>query len=322
MNTQIAIDSIKRLLPLPRVLLIIRWLAIGLLCVSIGILTAGIVENHVLKIPFQTDPFIPALKNKVDRPRSIDEFEPIITYNVFDAEVSSSDLTEQIDLAVSKPGKNLKQILSGLQLVGISILQGRYAVCVIKENKGNREEIFSVNDPVFRTGAFVKKIQIDLREQKVYLQLRDEIGVLTYKVDLLNQHRPISSLGTGKSTRKSGRDTFSDSNYSTDGKNFHISAGEVDAQLDNFAQLLNQAKMVPYFRKGQHRGYQVKAINKNSLYQKLGLKNNDVIEEINGEPLDSMEKVMGMFNKFRNEREFTIKLNRKGSSQFMNYYID
>jgi len=318
MNTQIAIDRIKGLLPLPRVLLLSRWLAIGVLCVSIGILAAGIVENHFLTIPFQTDPFIPAVSSKVDRPRSIDEFEPIITYNIFNAEVSNPDLTEQIDLASSKPGKNLKQILSGLQLVGISVLRGRYAVCVIKQTKGNLEEIFSVNDLVFNTGAFVKKIQIDPREQKVYLQLRDEIGLLTYKDDLPSQHRPITSSGTGKT----GRDTFSKSTYSTDGKNFHISAGEVDAQLDNFAQLLNQAKMVPYFRKGQHRGYKVKAINKNSLFQKLGLKNNDVIEEINGEPLDSMEKVMGMFNKFRNERELTIKLNRKGSPQFMNYYID
>ncbi len=322
MMYQTALYRLKGFFPLPRALNGIKWISMGLLCASIGIFSAGIFENRFLNVPFQTRSFIPAVEKKADKPIGIEEFEPIITYNIFNAEVSDSELTEKVDLVPTKPGKNLKQILSNLQLMGISVLQGQYAVCVIQDKKERTEEIFAIDDSVFDTRAIVRKIQTRNREQKVYLQLDDEIGVLTYKEETISEHRPISSRRPSSNDRNKSANSSNQSDYTSDGKNFHISSGEVDARLNDFASLLNQARMVPYFRKGKHQGYQVKAIDKGSLYEKLGLKNNDVIQEVNGEPLDSMEKVMELFNKFRNEREFTIKLNRKGSPQFMNYYID
>lgn len=321
MNFQTLLFRIKALLPLPRVLVGARWASLALFFATMGIFAASIFEARVLKIPFQNDRYIPPIEQKADSSLSIDEFEPIITYNVFDAEISDAVLTEKPELESAKPGKNLKQILSNLQLMGISILQSQYAVCVIRDKREKTEEIFAINDTVFNTGATVRKILSHLKDQKVYLQLGEEVGILTYREEPLNRNRPISS--GAKNRRNPERSAANmDSEYSTDGKNFHISSAEVDSQLNDFAKLLNQARMVPYFKRGKHHGYQVKAIDKGSLYEKLGFKNNDVIEEINGEALDSMEKVMGLFKKFRNEREFTIKLSRKGSHQFMNYYID
>ena len=320
MNFQTLFYSLKNLLPLPRVLLLLKWFAVGLLCVTIGIFSAGIFEQQFLEIPFQLSTFRPPADQKTAKPRKISEFQPIITYNIFNAEVSREKLSGVNNLVTAAPGENLKQILSNLRLVGVSLLQRQYAVCVIKNIKEKREEIFSINEPVFGTQAVVKKIFIGLSEQKVYLQLNDEIGELTYKEEALPSNKTVGEPSRSKTSQNVQTDPVK--GYSIDGKNFRISSGEVDSHLNNFANLLNQARMVPYFRKGQHKGYQVKAIDKGSLYEKLGLKNNDVIEEINGDPLDSMEKVMGMFKKLRNEREFTVQVNRKGASQHFNYYID
>jgi type II secretion system protein C len=323
MNFQTIFFRLKSLLPLPRVLLLLNWIAVGLLCITIGIFSAGIFENQFLEIPFQTSIFRPPTDEKLAKPMKIVALEPIITYNIFNAEVSSAKLSGVTDLIPTTPGKNLKQIISNLQLVGVTLLQRQYAVCVIKNKKEKREEIFGVNDSVFGTGAVVKKILIGLKEQKVYLQLNDEVGELAYQEEKeLPSNKTVGSLPKVPTSDKSQAEPSNSNDYSVDGKNFRISSGEVDSHLNNFAKLLNQARMVPYFRKGQHKGYQIKAIDKGSLYEKLGLKNNDVIEEINGDPLDSMEKVMGMFKKLRNEREFSVKLSRKGAPQHLNYYLD
>lgn len=322
MNLQSAFYRFKDLIPLPRVLAGVTWLSIGLLCANIGVFTAGIVETRFLTVPFQSADYTPTAQKKADKPMSIDEFEPIITYNVFNAEISEPELTEESEPGPTKPGINLEQILSQLQLVGISVLQGEYAVCVIKYKKDNQEDIFAVNDPLFDTDAVVKKIVTNQKEDKVYIQLGDEVGALTFKEDLSDSKKPSVTAKQRPQPKRRSSPAAVRSEYTTDGKNFHISSTEVDAQLNDFAKLLNQARMVPYFRNGKHRGYQVKAIDKGSLYEKLGLKNHDIIQEINGEPLDSMEKVMSLFKKFRNEREFTIKLNRRGTARYLNYYID
>ncbi len=320
MNFQTFLYRLKSFLPLPRVLLMLNWLAVGLLCITIGIFSAGIFEKQYLEIPFQLSAYRPPADQKLAKPMKINEFEPIIRYNIFNAEVSSEKLSGVNDLVTTAPGKNLKQIISNLQLVGVSLLQRQFAVCVIKNIKEKREEIFSINDPVFGTRAVVKKILIGLSEQKVYLQLNDEIGELTYKEEALPSNKTVRAPSQSTALQKVETDPIKD--YSTDGKNFRISSGEVDSHLNNFANLMNQARMVPYFRKGQHKGYQVKAIDKGSLYEKLGFKNNDIIEELNGDPLDSMEKVLSLFKNLRNEREFSVKIDRKGKPQFFNYYID
>ncbi|MBT4265921.1 MAG: hypothetical protein HOD85_17110 [Deltaproteobacteria bacterium] len=320
MNLQTTLYKLKSLLPLPRLLLMFNWLAAGLLCVTAGIFSAGIFEKQFLEIPFQLSRFRPPVAEKMSRPIKIDEFEPIITYNIFNAEVRSQKLIDVPEPIAAAPGKTLKQIMSNLQLVGVSRVQKRYTICVIKNIKEKREDVFGINDLVFETQAIVKRITIGQNQQKVYLKLNDEVGVLTYQEETLPSGKtPVSSAKKRVSQKTAAR---SASTYTTDGKNFRISSSEVDSQLNNFAKLMNQARMVPYFRKGKHHGYQVKAIDKGSLYEKLGLKNNDVIEEINGDPLDSMEKVMGMFKKLRNEREFTIKLKRRGAPLFFNLYID
>ena len=125
-----------------------------------------------------------------------------------------------------------------------------------------------------------------------------------------------------QNVKKSSPKPASPSSYSTDGQNYYIDSTEVDSHLNNFATLLNQARMVPHFVKGKHQGYKVKAIDKGSLYEKLGLRNNDIITELNGEPLDSPERVMSLFKQLRNEREFSVKLNRRGTPMVFNIYVN
>ena len=85
---------------------------------------------------------------------------------------------------------------------------------------------------------------------------------------------------------------------------------------------MNQARVVPYFKNGKSAGYKIKAIDKGSLYEKLGLINNDIIKEINGEEIDSPEKAFQLLKLLRNEREISLSLMRGNTSKNLTYYIE
>jgi len=108
----------------------LTWLAAGLFCVSLGIFSAGVFENQFLKVPFQSTPFFPPVDEKADQPTTIDAFEPIITYNIFDAEVSNKELTANIESMPVTPGKDLTEIISSLQLVGINIIKKKHTIYI------------------------------------------------------------------------------------------------------------------------------------------------------------------------------------------------
>jgi len=304
----------------PRLLRLINLLLVGLLVWLLGTIISRLIEYRYLKVPFQAAIFVASASRMDDRPIDISEFQPIIDFNVFNAEVGRQETTVVNEEATPVPGENLKLIIDNLQLIGISLRSGKSRYCILRDRAKNKEDLFSLGDTVFDTNAIVSRIVAISGRQQVTIKLGNESAVLEYQQD--EPAKTASPSQAPKPMAKAEPVRTAESRYSSDGTNFYITSEEVDTHLNNFAQLLNQARMVPFFKKGQHQGYQVKAIDKGSLYEKLGLQNNDIIEEINGEPLDSMEKVMGLFKKLRNERAFTVKINRKGASQFQNYHIN
>ena len=95
----------------------------------------------------------------------------------------------------------------------------------------------------------------------------------------------------------------------------------LDGELNDFTKLINQARVVPELAEGKFTGYRIKAIDEGSLYQKMGLQNDDIIEQINGQAIDSPEKAMNLFRALRNEKEITLKLKREEAPLTLNYHI-
>jgi len=302
-------------------------LIIGLTAWLAGDLLARIIETGILDVPRKEVRFIPKKTVIEDRQRPFSEFESIIENNVFNADVKS-EVTQQI-VEVEETitaGEVLNRIISDLELLGIHYRQGYFIYAIIKSKKKNEEDVFTVGDEVFESGATIKRIYTSFENQRVLLKLGNEIGVLSFQVEDEEEKKAPRNVSAKKDEViiDLKNDTIMHSKYTSDGKNFHISSTEVDSHLNDFGSLLNQARMVPYFKDGKHQGFKVKAIDQGSLYEKLGLQNNDIIGAVNGESLADAggEKLMGLFKLLRNEREFTIEIERGGKSQILNYYVN
>ena len=71
--------------------------------------------------------------------------------------------------------------------------------------------------------------------------------------------------------------------------------------------------MYPVTRDGQPGGFRVARVKKGSLATMIGLKNGDVISEINGSKLGSIDEALGLYQKLRRASHLSVIVERGGA---------
>ncbi len=102
---------------------------------------------------------------------------------------------------------------------------------------------------------------------------------------------------------------------------FNIAEGELQKQMGNLNALATQARIVPNFKNGKGNGFRIYSIKPGSLYDKVGIKNGDVIQEINSMKLDSPEKALEIYAKLKTEKSIQINLERRGRNVSLQYNV-
>ncbi|RKG92126.1 general secretion pathway protein GspC [Corallococcus sp. CA053C] len=88
---------------------------------------------------------------------------------------------------------------------------------------------------------------------------------------------------------------------------------DVTEALTHLNEVLMEARVVPAFREGRPVGFKLFSVREGSLYSRLGLRNGDVLQRINGLDLDDMEKAVQAFTQLRDARRIELQLERGGA---------
>jgi len=80
-------------------------------------------------------------------------------------------------------------------------------------------------------------------------------------------------------------------------------------------EFLSQALIVP----NADGGFLVRQIQPGSLYEKLGLRPGDVIRNVNGQALTSMEDVMKLYQQFGSAQRVLVEVQRQGRNETLYY---
>jgi len=104
-------------------------------------------------------------------------------------------------------------------------------------------------------------------------------------------------------------------------RNQVLSRKTLNADMRNFPKLLSQAKVVPYFAQGKSAGFVIMEIVKGSLYQRIGLKNGDVIQKVNGQAITSTSQAMKMYQNLQHASSIDLELMRHGTIVPIHYEI-
>ena len=95
----------------------------------------------------------------------------------------------------------------------------------------------------------------------------------------------------------------------------------VDKLLQNQAELMRSARVVPHEENGRVVGVKLYGIRKTSLLGKLGLQNGDMMRTINGFDMGSPDSALEAYAKLRSASNLSVALVRRGNAVTMEYNI-
>ena len=103
------------------------------------------------------------------------------------------------------------------------------------------------------------------------------------------------------------------------GNTVSISRREVTEKLADLKTLLSQALLRPFFVGGNQEGFIISDIKPESLYNKLGLINGDIITDVNNRRLQGADDILQMVNLMQSGGQVSLNLKRNGKMETINY---
>jgi len=102
---------------------------------------------------------------------------------------------------------------------------------------------------------------------------------------------------------------------------FHVDRSVVDKILENQADLMRSARIVPEQKDGKVVGVRLFGIRPDTLLGTLGLQNGDRLETINGFNMASPEKALEAYARLRTAGNLNVKVTRRGAPMSIDYRI-
>lgn len=182
-------------------------------------------------------------------------------------------------------------------LLGTVTGDDQNAFAVIEEKDKRKQGLYKVGDSV--QNATLKTI---LRE-KVVLRVGTKDEILTMEESAASRRE--KSRGTSRSAEG--------------GTTITLNRKELQNSLKDISKLLSQVRIRPHFKDGKSDGLSVSRIRSGSVFSKLGLKNGDIVRNINGNTINSPDDVLELYEKLKSGSHVSVDVTRKGELKNMNY---
>jgi general secretion pathway protein C len=98
-----------------------------------------------------------------------------------------------------------------------------------------------------------------------------------------------------------------------------LSRSEVNEKLRDLKTIMGQAAVRPYFEAGAQEGFIISSIKPDSLYEKLGLQNGDIIIDVNSKRMQTADDMLQMVNIMQSGGSIALSLKRNGKAETINY---
>ncbi|MBI1823858.1 MAG: PDZ domain-containing protein [Nitrospirae bacterium] len=260
---------------------------------------------------------LPKGVQEMSRPASTlsgtDEATLIVEGNIFNSKLRGKKEERVASLApVISPPINLQ---ARFRLVGTSEGDPENSFAIIEDLQSKEQIFYHLND------RLIDQVRISqiLRNQ-VRLAYAGGAETLRLQLDEERSAVPPTSLPAGPASLNNsilepkGIRQLSSNRWALDRQ-------EVEHNLDNLNQLMTQARVIPNFSDGKPDGFRVFAIVPDSFYEKIGLKNGDVLERVNGVEIKDPESFLKVFQHLKDENNISIDVVRNSQKETMSYEI-
>jgi len=227
-----------------------------------------------------------------------------------------------------------------LKLWGVVVHEDGSSYCVIEDLTTRQQELYRIDDMIASV-ARVKHVEWD----KVIIDRDGKDEILELEKPAAGGPVAVAAAGTaglahpaagpggrGAARREkmaANRAAASETPQAQDSGGirmvsegqYEIDRAEVDSALDNMNQLFTQIRAVPHFQGGKSTGFRLFAIRQNSIFDRLGLRNGDIIQSVNGVDVSDASKALSLFNDLRNVPQVNVKYIRNKEEGTSSYNI-
>ncbi len=266
-----------------------------------GIIYLGISGIYKLMAVRMTDPDAGA----PERPQSnqaardgdrisMDRYETIVSRNLFQTEADSKPETRSVDLEA------LKQTELNLRLWGTVAGSGQRAYAVIEDRAKKTQDLYRVGDSI--QGAeirmiFREKVVLNVNGRDEVLQMEERSGAEPGRPAVASKIPPESP------------------------ESVSVPRERVDDATGNINELMKQARIRPHFQDGKPAGLVITRIQDNSIFSDMGLENGDVIVGVDGNPIQSVDDALQLYQGMKESSGVKLQIVRQGQEQAIEYRI-
>ncbi|MEQ1722558.1 MAG: type II secretion system protein GspC [Pseudobdellovibrio sp.] len=269
-----------------------------------------IIYYRDLMIPNQAPPKkVVPMKPQAFMDRS--QFSSITNRNLFS---STGVMPEAIMAKRQDTKKDNEPTASQLPIVVIGTLvhsDPEKSIVAVEIKSKNMSGSFSVGAEIEGL-AKVEKIERNI----VYIR-----NISTGALEYLEMNKAGNKVAFGASkgeAAKPGKEVLS-----TGSNQFTISRANLLKYTNDLSSVLMQARAVPNRdpNTGEINGFRILDMQPGSIYEQLGLQRMDVIKGVNGEPVDSVQKAMEMYNTLKNGTQVKMSVERGGKTETFTYDV-
>ncbi len=186
-----------------------------------------------------------------------------------------------------------------LRLIGTVVGGAQSSFAIIEDLSSKEQQLYRLDDLVAQGAKLVK-----IERNEVVLQR----GSLKETLSVYLEESPLQE-GQATGVRSVAKNKWV------------LDKREISGALENISQLLTQARLIPNFTSGRPDGFKIVSIMPRSFYEKIGLQNGDVLQQLNGVEIKDPQSFLVVFQQLKEENNFSLDLVRNNSKETFQYEI-
>jgi len=193
----------------------------------------------------------------------------------------------------------------GLKLVGTVVAsKPEESSAIIEDRSTRKQEVYQEGDRVKQ--ALIKRI------------LRHNVVINAGRRDEVLTMAPEESTGKTPARERAPRAQ----RRSAAGSSIRLDREELESQMANLNELMQQVRIRPFMEGRQPAGFLVSNIKPGSLFSKMGLRNGDVIQGINGEMITTPDQAVELYESLMEGGEIALEIKRGRRKQNLSYQVE
>ncbi len=209
-------------------------------------------------------------------------------------------------VAVSKENKDR---LPSVSLVGVMVSKKpSSSIAVLKNEKTGKTKVLTIGESILGLKL------IDVFENRIILE-RDEksFQIFLGRSNLTSIAEKLQESPSRVSVIEQKENLLRSDQLNKNIVKREFNRAEVEKRIENeWPSIVRETRFIPNHVNGKISGFKITNFPKNSILSEIGIRENDVIKEVDGTEINDFPTIFELFNKFREKNRFEVIIERDG----------